>query len=161
MFSFYFCHIIHILYISIFVFCVCVCVCVCAQSLSHVPLFVTTWTPGSFVHGIFPARILEHVFIFYSRDVPNPGIKSRFLVSPVLAGRIFTSALPGKSRYWSTSLNILSMSTRIYNSSYFYVFGYCVVWYFITFSFFVNYDLYHCIINPKQKNLLFRLKHND
>ena len=22
----------------------CVCVCVCAQSLSHVPLFVTTWT---------------------------------------------------------------------------------------------------------------------
>ena len=54
--------------------CVCVslCVCVlggCAQLLSHVHLFATPWTiacpPGSSIHGIFQARILEWVTISY------------------------------------------------------------------------------------------------
>ena len=44
---------------------------VCALSLSHVPLFVTPWTvrslPGSSVHGIPQARILEWVAISSSR----------------------------------------------------------------------------------------------
>ena len=31
--------------------------------------------PGSSVHGIFQARVLEWVAIFSSRDLPNPGIK--------------------------------------------------------------------------------------
>ena len=31
--------------------------------------------PGSSVHGIFKARILEQVAISYSRDIPDPGIK--------------------------------------------------------------------------------------
>ena len=34
--------------------------------------------PGSSVHGIFQARILEWVAISFSGDLPNPGIKSRF-----------------------------------------------------------------------------------
>ena len=40
-----------------------------AHSLSHVQLFVTLETslPGSSVHGIFQARILEQIDIFYSR----------------------------------------------------------------------------------------------
>ena len=40
------------------------------QSLSHVQLFVNPWTvalPGSSVHGIFQARILEWVAIPFSR----------------------------------------------------------------------------------------------
>ena len=47
--------------------------CVCAQLLSLVWLFVTPWTcslPGSSVHGIFQARILEWVAIFSSRASP-------------------------------------------------------------------------------------------
>ena len=31
--------------------------------------------PGSSVHGILQARILEWVAIFFSRDLPNPGIE--------------------------------------------------------------------------------------
>ena len=31
--------------------------------------------PGSYVHGIFQAKILEWVVISFSGDLPNPGIK--------------------------------------------------------------------------------------
>ena len=102
----------YIVYLYFCLLCVCVCVCVCVRTRSVTQSCPTLCdhtdcsTPGSFVHGIFPARILEHVFIFYSGDLPNPGIKSGFLVSPALAGRFFTAAPPGKSRYWSTSLHI-------------------------------------------------------
>ena len=43
--------------------------------------------PVSSAHGIFQARILEQVAIFYSRDLPDPGIKP---VSLALAVRFFT-----------------------------------------------------------------------
>ena len=49
---------------------------------------------GSSVHGIFQARILEWVAISYSRDLPEPGIKSTSLISPELAGRLFTIGPP-------------------------------------------------------------------
>ena len=49
--------------------------------------------PGSSVHGIFQARILEGVAISYSKDLPAPGIKP---ASPELAGGFFTTELPGK-----------------------------------------------------------------
>jgi len=127
--------------ISLFlsIVCVCVCVCVCARARSVTQSCPTLCdhtdcsTPGSFVHGIFPARILEHVFIFYSGDLPNPGIKSGFLVSPALAGRFFTAAPPGSPDIEVPHCIFLSRSTSIYNSFYYYVFGCCVVWYFITF----------------------------
>ena len=43
--------------------------------------------PGSSVHGILQARILELVAI--SGDLPAPGIKPKSLMSPALAGRFF------------------------------------------------------------------------
>ena len=49
--------------------------------------------PGSSVHGISQARILEWVAISFS-DLPNPGIEP---VSPVWAGGFFTTKPPGKS----------------------------------------------------------------
>jgi len=49
--------------------------------------------PGFSVHGIFQARILEWVAISFSRDLPDPGIE---LMSPALAGRLFTTEPPGK-----------------------------------------------------------------
>ena len=53
--------------------------------------------PGSSVHEIFQARILEWVFPFPSqRDLPNPGIKPMSILSPPLAGRFFTTEPPGK-----------------------------------------------------------------
>ena len=54
------------------------------EFLILVRLFVTPWTcspPGSSVHGILQARILEWVVISFSRDLPNPGIEPR---SPAL-----------------------------------------------------------------------------
>ena len=34
--------------------------------------------PGSSVHGIFQARVLEWVAISFSRDLPNPRIEPRY-----------------------------------------------------------------------------------
>ena len=49
--------------------------------------------PGSSsVHGISQARILECIAIVFSRDLPDPEIKS---MSTALAGGFFTTAPPG------------------------------------------------------------------
>ena len=47
-------------------------------------------SPGSSVHGILLARILECVAISSSRDLFNPGIEPKSLASPALAGGFFT-----------------------------------------------------------------------
>ena len=47
--------------------------------------------PGSSVHGVFQARILEWFATSFSRDLPDPGIES---VSPAWEA----DSLPGKSR---------------------------------------------------------------
>ena len=67
--------------------CVCVCVYVCvhvracahACVLSYVQFFVALWTvcqaakmPGSSVHGIFQARMLEWIAISYDRESSRP-----------------------------------------------------------------------------------------
>ena len=49
--------------------------------------------PGSLVHGIFQARVLEWVSISFSRDLPNPGID---LGSPALQAGACPSEPPGK-----------------------------------------------------------------
>ena len=48
---------------------------------------------GSSIHGIFQMRILEGIAISYSSTSSDPGIE---LASPALAGRFFTTELPGK-----------------------------------------------------------------
>ena len=45
--------------------------------------------PGSFVHGIFQARILEWVAFPIPGDLPNPGSKPASLASSALAGGFF------------------------------------------------------------------------
>ena len=49
--------------------------------------------PGSSVHGIFQARILEWVAISSSGDLPGPGTKP---ASPALAGGYFSTESLGK-----------------------------------------------------------------
>ena len=48
--------------------------------------------PGSSVHGISLARILEWVAISFSRDLSDPGIKLACLISPALAGGFFATS---------------------------------------------------------------------
>ena len=47
--------------------------------------------PGSSVHGILQARILEWVAMPFSRGSSPPGMKSHLFCSPALAGRFFTT----------------------------------------------------------------------
>ena len=66
-------------------------ICVRVQSLSCVQLFAIPWTvslPGSSVHGIFQARILECLPFSPPGDLPNPGMEP---VSAALAGEFFTA----------------------------------------------------------------------
>ena len=43
--------------------------------------------PGSSVHGILQARILEWIAVLFSRGSSDPGIKLAFLMSSAPAGR--------------------------------------------------------------------------
>ena len=71
-------------------------VCVCAQPRLTLCNPMDCNPPGSSVHEILQAKILEHVAIFTPGDIPNPGIKLVSLVSPALAGRFSITASSGK-----------------------------------------------------------------
>ena len=58
--------------------------------------------PGSSVHGILQARILEWVAIPSSRGSSNPGIEPTSLTSPTFADRFFTT-----STTWEAQKKIL------------------------------------------------------
>ena len=64
--------------------------------------------PGSSVHGILLARILEWVAIFVSRGSSPPRSQTHVFMSPALAGRFFTT-----STTWETLLLLLSRFSRV------------------------------------------------
>ena len=84
----------------------------CAQSLQLCPTLcdpINCSPPGSSVHGILQARILEWVAIPFSRDLPDPETE---LKSPVplcrrlhLAGGFFTSEPLGQEASVSSAMN--------------------------------------------------------
>ena len=84
--------------------CVCLCVCVCACSITQSCLTLCgpmdCSLPGSSVHGVFQARILEQLAISYSRGSSDPGIEPTYLVSPALADGFFTTVPSGKHLYF-------------------------------------------------------------
>ena len=49
--------------------------------------------PGSSVHGILQARILEWVAMPPPGELPNPGIEPASLMSPALSGQFFTTSI--------------------------------------------------------------------
>ena len=55
--------------------------------------------PGSSVHGILQARILEWVAMPPSRDLPDPGIEPESLMCPALAGKFFTTSTTWEAPY--------------------------------------------------------------
>ena len=68
---------------------------VCAQSCPTLCDRVDCSPPGSSVHGILQARILEWVAIASPRDLPDPGVKPG---SPALQVDSLPSEPPGKSK---------------------------------------------------------------
>ena len=78
-------------------------------------------SPGFSVHGIFQARILAWESFPPPGDIPNPGIKPRSLMSPVLAGGFFTTSATWEalSSHRSYIFHIKSISWY-FMGSYFY-----------------------------------------
>ena len=72
------------------------CACLTAQSCPALCDCMDSSLPGSSVHRIFQAGILEPVPISSSRGSSNPGVEPKSPESPVLAGRFFTTVQPGK-----------------------------------------------------------------
>ena len=70
--------------------------------------------PGSSVHGILQARILEGLPFPSPGDLPGPGIGP---VSPALTGRFFTAEPPGKPK---AILNIFCNSSTFSFYFHFY-----------------------------------------
>ena len=83
--------------------CVCVYVCVCARSV--IQLCPTLRNPkncsppGSSVHGILQARILERGAISSSRGSSWPGIEPKSLATPASVGGFLTTALWTTQKY--------------------------------------------------------------
>ena len=67
--------------------------CMCAK-LFQSCLTLHRRLPGSFVHEILQARILESTAMPSSRDLPDPGIEPVSLMSPALAGGFVVFFIP-------------------------------------------------------------------
>ena len=75
--------------------CVYVCTCIYAQSCLTLCDPMDGSPPGSSVHGISQARILEWVAIPFPGDLPHPGIKTISQFS-CIGRQFFTTEPPGK-----------------------------------------------------------------
>ena len=81
---------------------------VCPVAQSCLTLWPMDYSlPGSSFHGILQGRILERVVIFFSMDLPDPGIEHK---SPALAGGFFTTEPPGKPWISCKYIHIPSLS---------------------------------------------------
>ena len=72
---------------------ICVCVLSCVLFFFN-PMDCSP--PGTSVHGIFQAKILEWIAFLSPGDLSDPGIKTASLVFTALAGDFFTTVPPGK-----------------------------------------------------------------
>ena len=91
-FLLYVCHCLALVCVCVYV-CVCVCVCVCALSCPTLCNSMDYRLPGSSVHGISQARILEWVAILFSRGSSQPRDQTHI---SCMAGRFFATEPPGK-----------------------------------------------------------------
>ena len=84
------------------------CACMHAKSLQSCPTFCDPMDytpPGSTVRGILQARILEWGAMPSPRDLPHPGFKPKSLMSPALAGELFTI-----SATWEAPLSLTAQA---------------------------------------------------
>ena len=87
-------------------------ICVCMLSrFSCIRLWDTMdcSRPGSSVHGILQARILEWLSCPPPGDSPHPGTQPESLTSPALAGRIFTTSATWEVQFSSVTQLCLTL----------------------------------------------------
>ena len=80
-----------------------VCMCMHAKSLQLCPTLcnpLDSSPPGSSVHGILQARILEWVVMPSSRGSSQLGNRTCVSLSPALAGRFFTTSATWEAQVW-------------------------------------------------------------
>ena len=73
----------------------------CPYVLSCVQFFATPWTvarQAPLSMGFYRQEYWSGLLFSFPGDLPDPGIKSEFPVSPALTGRFFTTEPPGKPR---------------------------------------------------------------
>ena len=73
--------------------------------------------PGSSVHGILQARILEWVVTPSSRGLPGSGIKPASFTSPALARRFFTTSATWEAlliNVFPANLNLERKNVKFY-----------------------------------------------
>ena len=68
--------------------------------------------PGSSVHGILQARILEWVAMPSPGDLPNPEIKPMSLMSPAFPSRFFTTSTTWEVPYNYEHILLSSMGSK-------------------------------------------------
>ena len=92
------------------------CLCVpCAKSLQLCPRLCDPMgynLPGSCVHGILQARILECLAMPSSRGCSEPGIEPTSLMSSSLAGGFFTTSATAKSPILQHKVKSLAFETK-------------------------------------------------
>ena len=77
------------------------CVCSVSQLCPTLCDYMDCSPPGSSVHGISQARILEWVAISSTPgDLPDPGIEPASLTSPAWTGRLFTTSTTWEGVVW-------------------------------------------------------------
>ena len=69
--------------------------------------------PGSSVHGILQARILEWLPCPPPGDSPHPGTEPESLTSPVLAGRFFTTSATWEVQFSAVAQSCLTLCNPI------------------------------------------------
>ena len=86
-------------------------VCLVVQSCLTICYPMDYSLPGSSVHGIFQARILEWVDISFSRGSFWPRVQTWVSCSSCIAGRFFTAEPSGKPRYlmWLVARSCLTL----------------------------------------------------
>ena len=87
-----------------------VALCLHAQSLSCICDPTDCSPPGSSVHGISQARILEWLPFPTPGDLPDPGIEPESLASPALAGGFSNLLIPSEEFQTCGCLHISNLS---------------------------------------------------
>ena len=93
------------------------CVCVCSQLLQFCLTFCDPMDyspPGSSVHSILQARILEWVATHPSMDLSDPGIEPMSPVSPALQADSLPTAPPGKPKIYFKWAKYIYIFTAVY-----------------------------------------------
>ena len=91
---------------SLVLMCACLVASVMSESCLTLCDTMDCSLPGSSVHGILQARILEWVARSSSRGTPNTGIRLASLTSPAWAGRFFTTSATWEAPKYSQNICI-------------------------------------------------------